>query len=321
MTQISNTETIATTLKFPAAWQGACWKMISCAAFAGINGIVRYLSHGGDLGPDNVLSTNVMMFFQNLFGTMLILPFFWRSGLKLSSTQHGVLHLIRVATAVLGISLWYLTLKYMPIAEGVALTFTGPVFTVIGAALLLGEKIGPKRIAAICLSLIGAFIISRPDKALLSQDAGFGWVVLLPLTSAISIAWNKILTRKLAKLGESPESLATYLLLLMIPVSLIPALFDWTWPHATHWPWLFLLGLFATIAHLSFGKAYKLSEVTFLTPFGFSKFLFSTLIGFYFFSEIPSNALWIGIAVIGGSIFLLTYKIPLYSIARRFRSS
>lgn len=295
-----------------SAWEGAAWKIFSCACFAGINGIVRYLGGGGSLAPEIHLPTNVIMFFQNVFGTLFLLPFFLNQGQVSLLTRHINLHLIRVFSAVLGIALWYFTLKHMPIAIGVALTFTGPVFTIIGAKLLLGEKLGGQRFLAIVLSLVGAFIISRPDHALFGKGATLGLLVLLPLGSALALAWNKLLTRKLAQKGETPESLATYLLLLMAPVSLLLALPEWVTPSVSHWPWLILMGLLGAAAHISFGKAYKCAEVVFLTPFGFSKFLFSTLIGYCCFLEIPSASLWVGMLVIGISIFLLAYQIPFY---------
>lgn len=295
------------------AWQGAFWKILSCAAFAGINGVVRYLSGGAEFSPDTPLPSSVIMFFQNFFGTLLLLPLIWKSGIS-SIKHHPLLHIIRIFAAVLGVWLWYLTLQHMPIATGVALSFTGPIFTVIVAHLFLKERLDKRRILAICLSLVGAFIISRPDLALFDTEKYMGWIVCFPLASALVLAWNKIITRKLAKLGESPQALATYLLLFMTPVSLIPALQSWTTPSLEHWPWLFLLGVLAAIAHLSFSRAYKLAEVTFLTPFGFSKFLFSMLVGYCFFTEIPSFSLFLGLSVIGVSIWLLARREKRHSI-------
>jgi drug/metabolite transporter (DMT)-like permease len=140
------------------------------------------------------------------------------------------------------------------------------------------------------------------------------------------------LSRKLTTLGEFPTVLTTYLLLLMAPVSLIPALYEWTTPSVTHWPWLILLGALAAGAHLSFAKAYQLAEITFLTPIGFSKFFINILVGYLVFQELPvEKSLWIGTATIFVSILtlgyssfkpiLLDYKISLYSRANRFRSS
>lgn len=320
---LKNPETVS--LRLSLAWEAAFWKVMSCAAFAGINAVVRYLEGGSALAPETVLSANVILFFQNLFAILFMvpvtLPFLFKKKRLALMTHHPKLHFLRVLLAVLGVWLWYLTLENMPIAEGVALSFTGPVFTVIGARLLLRESIGGQRLLAILLSLLGAFIIMRPDIALLRSEAHLGWVALFPLASAIVLALNKLLTRQLAGFGESPERLTLYLLLGMVPVSGLTAWYEWVSPSLSHWPWLLLLGLLAGLAHLSFGKAYKLAEVSFLMPFGFSKFLFSACLGYYCFSEFPKWSLWMGMSIIAFSILLLGYKISLYSTAKRFKSN
>ncbi len=323
MTKSAATTTVPVSLDWPShAWQGAFWKVVSCLCFAGINGIVRYWS-GGMPDPNiDTLPVNVLMFFQNVFGTLFLLPLILKSGLSELKTKYPGLHLIRVASAIAGIYLWYLTLQTMPIAEGVALSFTGPIFTVLGAWLLLHEKIGLQRLMAILLSLLGAYIISRPDVPLRGGMHQVGFYALLPLSSAIILAGNKLLTRRLAKLGETPTTLATFLLVFMAPVSLIPALFEWTMPHSVHWPWLVFMGALTAGAHISFSKAYQLAEVTFLTPVGFTKFFFSTMVGYFAFSELPTSwTVWIGTAIIFTSILLLAYKISLYSWAKRFKSN
>lgn len=302
-------------------WQGAFWKVVSCACFAGINGVVRYLSGGVENGL-SPLSESVIMVFQNLFGVLLMLPWIRRMGVRSMHTRRPFLHFIRVFSAVVGIFLWYRTLKSMPIAEGAALNFTGPIFTVLGASLFLKEKISFTRMLSILMSLIGAFVISRPDLHLNGKMQAIGWLALLPLSSAAVLAANKLLTRKLASLGETPSALAGYLLLLMTPISFAWSLFDWITPSLMHWPWLILLGALAAGAHLSFAKAYQLAEVSFLTPIGFSKFFLNMVIGFFAFSEFPNNsAFWVGTLIILCSLWLLNYKMSLYSIAKRFRSS
>lgn len=291
------------------SWQGAYWKIISCACFAGINGIVRYWTSGVTDDTVVTMPVNVMMLFQNIFGTLFLLPWIFKTGIQNLITRHPFLHLIRVATAIIGINLWYLALKNIPISESVALNFTGPIFTVIGAWFLLQEKLNTQRTLAIILSVIGAAIISCPSIPFVSATTNLGLSALLPLSSALLLAINKLLTRKLANLGETPASLAIYLLVLMAPVSLIPALYDWQMPEIQHWPWLIAMGALAAGAHLSFGKAYQLAEVTFLMPFGFSKFFLSTFVGYLVFSELPTHwSLWVGIVIIFLSIFLLGYK-------------
>lgn len=296
---------------------GALWKLVSCAAFACMNGLVRYLSGGSEIGPEIALPTNVIMFFQNFIGAAILVPLLFKvktqknnfpnvTSVKFSFSRHPFLHAMRVVSCVLGVSLFYLSLKYLPIAEAVALTFIGPVFSVLGAKLWLKENFGMSRLAAIFLSLIGAYIIARPDTALFGGKLNFGWAILLPLCSALAFAFDKLLTRKLTQKGETAETLAMYLLFLMTPVSAIPALFNWVTPNINHLPWIFLLGGLAVLAQISFAKAYQYAEVSFLTPLSFSKFLFSTLVGIFIFSEFPKSAVWVGISIIACSIILLS---------------
>ena len=311
-------------------WQGAGWKVLSMACFAMINGIVRYCSGGSSaLLPLDPLPVSVLVFFQNFFGTLCLLP--WILNIHKTKSQNAVdkqglggahfgLNLLRVFSAVLGICLWYFALKLMPVAESVALSFTGPVFTVIGAWVLLHEKMNARRLIAIGLSLSGAFIISRPDIPLQSNTIGLA--ALLPLGSALALALSKLLTRKLALLGHTPTYLAASLLLLMTPVSLPLALVDWQTPTLQHLPWLIGMGVLAAGSHFTFGKAYQLADVAFLAPFGFTKFMLGALIGYCFFAELPTAwSLWLGMLVIFSSILVLGYKMPLYSEAKRFRSS
>jgi len=290
------------------AWQGAFWKILSCACFAGINGIVRYLTGGSPIPLDDPLPVGVITFFQNVFGTLCMLPWLLRYGLGSLYTKHPGLHIIRISSAVLGVLLWYWALAHMPIAQAVGLMFTGPVFSAIAARIFLKETVDKRRGIAMLLSFVGAFIILRPDRPLLNMNGDFEfWVALLPLSAAIAIAITKINTRQLGKLGESAHMMTIYLLLFMAPISLIPALMNWKTPSLNHWPWLLLMGLLAAGAHFSTSIAYVKGEVTFLTPFGFSKLIFSSAIGYLAFAEFPGSwNVWIGALVIFSSVILLS---------------
>lgn len=321
------------TLKQPfwarAHWQAIYWKSLSCASFAGINVIVRYLTK---MCPAGVLGSElVIIFFQNLFGTLFILMSFIPKWIHLRKTntaqliqqpvRYPIYHALRIISAVVGVMLWYKSLKYIPITEALALNFTGPILTACGAWFILKEKFSPQRVLSVILSIMGAFIIARPD-LVLNANNGFGWAVFLPIVSALLISSSKLFTRKLGALGESPQRLTRYLLVFMTPVSLVLAIPTWEMPSVHHWPWLILMGFLARLAHLSFAKAYALAEVTFLTPFGFLKFFLSALLGYMVFNEFPTTpTVWIGIAMVFISIAVLNYKMPLYSEAKRFKSS
>lgn len=288
--------------------KGILWKLFSCFCFASINGIVRYLTGGSHYAPQHVLSASTLVFYQNLFAVLYILPLFFKKGLPKLSTQHFLLHFLRILTSVTGILLWYCALEKTPITQALALNFTGPIFTIIGAWLYLKEPFTKARIYSVILCFAGAFIITRPDQMFTknSSDAATHFWMLLPLLSAIAIALSKLYTRKLAVTGVSSTSLTTYLLLFMLPVSLVPAMMDWSPVYVEHLLWLVSMGLLTLGAHYGYVKSTSYADLTTLNPYGFSKFLFGAIIGYWAFSEIPkSEYFWIGTTLIMLSILVL----------------
>ncbi|NCP61613.1 MAG: DMT family transporter [Alphaproteobacteria bacterium] len=288
--------------------QGIIWKLLACAGFAGVNAFVRYLT-GGAGGIENPLTPGVVALFQNIFGCLIMLPFVLKDGIKSFSTQYPFTHLIRVIAAVFGIVSLYTAFSKMPMAQAVALQFTGPIFSIIGAKLYLSEKIGGLRSSGIILGLIGAFIITRPDQAFLGTDINYqNLAMLLPIASAILFAVAKLCSRKLGAAGEKPQLLALYLLFFMIPVSGFYALYDWRTPDTQQLLILVALGGCGCLAHYATAKAYSLAEVVFLTPFGFARIVLTGAIGYILFSEFPRNEfVWYGISFIVLSVFAMTY--------------
>ncbi|PCH56769.1 MAG: hypothetical protein COC15_02640 [Legionellales bacterium] len=285
-------------------WFGVLWKEASFMCFACIYGIMRYLGGGSSIDIDIALGAASMVFFQNLFGTTVMLIPTIKIGLvKSLHTNNFRLQVARAITAVLGILLWALAMKYMPVIQVVALRFSGLIFTVIGAKLFLKEQIDLHRGIAICCCILGTGIITRIDNVFCST---FELVTLLPIASAVCTTASKIFAKKLINAGDTPQTMTTYILLLMVPISFAIALFDWQTPSLVHLPWLALMGLFGAGAHFCFSHAYKLADVTFLMPFKFSKLIFGTAISYFIFVEVPeTNELWVGIAVIILSIVFL----------------
>lgn len=288
-------------------WQGAIWKILACFFFAANNGVVKLLSQPSSDGP--ALSSYQIAFLQNFVGFIIMLPFILPQGTQKLKIIYPSLHFYRVLIGVAGVVLWYMALSRMQMAEAVALSFTGPIFTVILSKLYLGERIGFYRYLGIILGIFGAFVITRPDRALWGSENTFSWIVILPLSSAIAISMAKIFGRELGAKGESAENLTFYLLLFMAPLSFIPALSAWVTPTTEQWKWVVLLGLLSAAAHYTTSHAYNLAEVTFLAPLGFARLIFTAAIGFVVFAEIPTSAtLWIGTAVIVMGTFCLTLE-------------
>jgi drug/metabolite transporter (DMT)-like permease len=304
-------QTVLMTSRSPAikdSWQGVLWKLLACLAFAGANAIVRYLT-GGTSVTDNPLPPDVITFFQNVFAFCVMIPFVIHQGIGKLRTKRALLpqHCLRIISAVAGIIFLYSAFARMPMAQAVALQFSGPVFSIIMARFYLSERLNFYRTLSIFLGLVGAFIITRPDRVLSGVPGSLGWYALLPLASAVAFAIAKILGRELGIKGESAGLLSFYLIFFMIPASAIPALFNWVTPNWSQLGYLALLGGSGCLAHYSTSKAYCLAEVNFLTPFGFARIIFTAILGYFLFHEFPTDSgLWVGFAFIIMGTFCMT---------------
>ncbi len=171
------------------AWQGAFWITISHTCFSGSNALVRYLSGGVETSLE-ALPVPVLQFFQNIFGTLFLLPWFFRARVGSFKVRYIGLHLTRIISAVLGVYLFYRSLKAMPMAESVALSFTGPILSIIVASVWLKEKITFQRLLAIIFSSTGAFFMSCPGLRLDENIPAIGLAAVRAFCSSLAIAFS-----------------------------------------------------------------------------------------------------------------------------------
>lgn len=290
-------------------WHSIGWKILSCGCFAAINVLVRFLSGGSPI-PIKPLPIYTIMFFQHALGALIISFWMWRKqsfNMQDFASANPMIHFMRILTAALGVGLFYLSLRYLPITQAVALSITTPIFTTLGAVLFLRERFDLPRKLAVTFSIFGGFLVAKPIHAF---DVGFSWYMLLPILAALAFSFDKLLTRKLLVNTEKPDVLAWYLLVFIAPLSLLPSIYyGWVTPNLTHLPWLFALGIFGSLAHYTFNKAYAISNITTLLPFGAARLIIGAIFSYYVFAEIPKAfEMWIGIATILFSIIILGIK-------------
>lgn len=280
---------------FSKSWLGVIWKIIAFAAYACINTLTRYLSGGSATDLDPVLPVNVIIFFQDSFALLLLLPWILHQHSNLRHPRFIPLHFARVLFSVSAIISWCFALFFIPQAEATALSLLGPVLGVIGAKWMLKEKINFQRslfiLISFSLSLCAAWHFMPSFKNIASWDLNYSFGLSCIILSAFLFAAAKLLTRKLANKGESPKKLTAYLLILIVPFSFFPALFFWVTPSLVHFPWLALGGLLTILAIYSVSKALSYAEVSFLAPFDFIQFILNTAMGYWIFTEVPST--WI----------------------------
>ncbi len=175
-------------------------------------------------------------------------------------TRYPWTHLARSGFQLGATALFFASLGYIGLAEATALTDINPILITLGAALFLGERLGPRRILGVVLAMIGALIVIRPCAGVFTPAA------LLPLGCALSYAGNALLTRYVGQKEGPWTSLMLAALFGTAVMSLAMPVF-WQ-PIARPDIALFLtLGVLGTGAQLCVIRSFSMAEAAAVAPF------------------------------------------------------
>jgi len=277
----------------PAPLRGVFFMLVSTLLFTGMQVTVRHVSE--DLHPFEVA------FFRNFFGLLVVAPLLFRFGFGVLRTPKIRLHALRGGLQTMGMMLFFTALTLAPLAQNVALSFTAPLFTTILAIVILRERAGWRRWAALIAGFVGAWIVIRPGLAVVNTGA------LLVILSSCVWAGSMIIIKILSR-TESSLTITLYMGLFMAPLSLIPALFVWQWPGGQALIFLVLVGAFGGVGHLALAQAFKESDATAVLPFDFMRLIWASALGFLVFAEVPDVWTWIGGAVIFSSTVYIAFR-------------
>jgi drug/metabolite transporter (DMT)-like permease len=164
---------------------------------------------------------------------------------------------------------FFVSLAYISLPEATALADTSPVLITLGAALFLGEKLGPRRIFGVVAALIGALIIIRPGAEVFTLAA------LLPLANAVAYAGNALLTRHIGMKEPFWTSLM-YGALFGAILGGFALPFVWVTPTLPDLGLFFLVGCLGTAAQLCIIRSFSTTEASVVAPFTYLGILFST---------------------------------------------
>ncbi len=242
-----------------------------------------------------------MAFFRNLFGFIILVPFFFKYGFQILHTKRLSLHAARGAVHVASMLLFFSAVTITPLATVAAMTFTAPLFVALGAVILLGEKIRYRRVAALIIGFIGVMIVLRPG----ISDLDSGALMALGSSGVWAVA---LLLIKFLSRTESSLTLTAYMAIFLTPLSAIPAIFVWQWPTGEELFWLALMGIVGTGGHLCLAQAFREADATTILPLDFLRLIWASLLGFFFFHQIPELFVWIGAMVIFSSTIYLAYR-------------
>jgi drug/metabolite transporter (DMT)-like permease len=253
-------------------------------------------------------------FVRSFFGMLFALPLLLRTGLGILKTSKLPLYFLRCVIGLGSMLCGFWAIANMPLAQAVAISYSTPIFITIGAVLVLHEVVRARRWTAVLFGFIGVLIIVRPGAA------GFAPASLVALSAAVLSAAVTIAIKVISR-TEAADDIVIFTTIIWAVLSLIPALFVWTWPDLAGWVWGGLAGLIGTLAHLTWTRALKISDASALTPISFTQLPLVALLAWWLFGETIDRWTVGGAMVIFVSTAYIAHREMVVAHRQRPRSS
>jgi len=253
------------------------------------------------------VALGVLIFVRFSIQAVILLPLVLLKGQSLRLPK-GILMwtLARTVLHILGIGLMFTALRYLPLADALAIAFVMPFIMLLLGYFVMGEQVGIHRMGACAVGFIGTLLVIQPN------FAEVGFPALYPLGVAVVFSLFMMVTRKIAramdpiKLQAISGIQATSILIVLLFV--FPDAigdFSFTLPLTT-WGLLAALGLLGTFAHLFMTWSLRFAPASTVAPMQYLEIPFGTAIGWLIFSDLPNGMAAVGICItVGAGLYII----------------
>ena len=200
-----------------------------------------------------------------------------------------------------GVTCMFAAVAFIPMSDATAISFLNPVFGMLLAIPLLGERVGPWRWLAAAMALIGALILLRPG-----PDT-FQVAALFALAAALLMGMELIFIKKLAD-REAPLQILLINNALGLGISSLAVLPVWGMPTGPQWAALIGIGVLMAAAQTCFINAMARADASFVTPFSYVTLFFAAIYDLIVFDVWPDWVSWTGAGVILAGAALLAWR-------------
>jgi drug/metabolite transporter (DMT)-like permease len=276
-----------------------------------IAAVLIFLVMSSLLKASNGIPAGELVFFRSFFGLLPVVIFLWTQG-ELSQgvrTAHFGGHVWRGLVGTVSMSLGFFALTRLPLPESVTINYAMPLFIVALSALVLHERVHIYRWSAVIIGLVGVVIIAWPRFTVISSgvDSGAAIGALAALASAGVGAVAQLLVRRLTR-TERSATIVFYFLAVSSVISLVTIPFGWLMPTPLQAVYLVGAGIAGGIAQILMTESYRHAELSVVAPFEYTSLVFSVIIGFLFFGDVPTWFMLVGGVIVVGSGLFIIYR-------------
>ena len=240
-----------------------------------------------------------IFFFRSAVGFFLVLAVLWRDPFEPLRTKRPGMHFVRGATGAIGNACFFWTLTNMLLADAMALQFSRPLFMIPLAVFFLGEVVGWRRTGVTLAGFLGIVIYARPF------TAGFEPGVFIGALGAFTGGLVVICIKRL-QTTEPTRVIMFYYAFWNALIAAVPAAIWWVTPNAYELALLGLIGVLGISGQAMITHGLSQGDATVLVPLDYSRIVYSAIIGYLLFSEVPGPWSFAGMAlIVGASLYLV----------------
>jgi len=275
---------------------GAAYMVASAALFAAMGAGVKLASRE--------LPNQMLVFFRNAVGLLVLLPLLLRRGLRGLETHDLSGHVVRGLAGLLAMYAFFYAIAHLRLADAVLLNQSVPLFIPVVGTLWLGERFPVRLWGVLALGLLGILLILKPGTGLFTP------VALIGLLSALLAAVAQVGIRRLTR-TEPITRIVFYFGLIATLGSAIPAAIAWRPPSAALWAVLLAVGSLATLGQLTLTRAYAHAPAAQVGPFIYAGPVFAGLLDWWIWRTLP-DALFVAgaVLVVAAAVLMLRQGKP-----------
>ncbi len=289
--------------------RGAMFMAVSMAGFTMNDAITKAVSDGMTMAQ--------IMLIRGGFATLLIGAIAWHRGaLRLPAGAIDLMVVLRVGGEVFATLFFLTALAHLPLANVSAILQALPLGVTMGAALIFSEPVGWRRWLAIGCGFAGVLIVVRPGLE------GFSVYSLSALACVFFCVLRDLATKRISdRVPSLFVTTATAAAVTLVGgVLLVPS---GGWQPVASADWMLLAGaaMLLVIGYQFIIMAMRLGDISYVAPYRYTALLWSMLLGFVFFGDVPDTAMTVGALVIIGSGLYALYREQVVGRTRPVASS
>jgi drug/metabolite transporter (DMT)-like permease len=239
-------------------------------------------------------------FFRGFFALfpLLAVSFFTHGPRAMVRTKRPWLHVRRSLTGTASLFLNFAAVTRLPLADVTAFSFVMPIFATVLAALLLGEKVGPHRAAAVVVGFGGVLLMVEPHGFYGSSfGTGTSLGAAAALCGALLSAFVVVFIRQMSA-TETSEAIVFYFMVICSTVGAVTMIWDFAPLTGTQAIWLILCGILGGVGQVCMTYSYRYAQPSLLAPFDYIAMVWAVTLGFFIFAEVPERIVLAGAGVV-----------------------